>query len=125
MSKAMDCLIYMENVLQDMQNIERKIGKIDSGVRNRAFTVRELMEERELENEKNEKRKQLNELKEKLANFLKDEKQVKDLKDEFSKKYGKSSNSELKKQYGLFKEWIIEAWSEDINVKKDADYGER
>ena len=43
MSEAIKVLQDMQGILQDMHNIERQIDKIDSAVRNRPYTAKELM----------------------------------------------------------------------------------
>ena len=86
MSESMKVLEDMQGILQDMQNIERRIGKIDSRVLNRPFTARELMEERALEIEKDEKRKQLDALKLTLAKLLENKQEEESLKSELLKK---------------------------------------
>lgn len=116
MSKAMGVLMDMEGILHDMQNIERQIDGIDSNVRNRPYTAKELMEERALETEKTEKREQLNGLKQMLARLLEDKNESDILRTELLGKYQKADNSEERSKYGLYLEWIKEASS--INTKK-------
>ena len=109
-------LMDMEGILHDMQNIERQIDGIDSNVRNRPYTAKELMEERALETEKAEKREQLNGLKQMLARLLEDKNESDILRTELLGKYQKADNSEERSKYGLYLEWIKEASS--INTKK-------
>lgn len=116
MSKAMGVLMDMEGILHDMQNIERQIDGIDSNVRNRPYTAKELMEERALETEKTEKREQLNGLKQMLARLLEDKNESDILRTELLGKYQKADNSEERSKYGLYLEWIKEASS--INTKR-------
>ena len=116
MSKAMGVLMDMEGILHDMQNIERQIDGIDSNVRNRPYTAKELMEERALETEKTEKREQLNGLKQMLARLLEDNNESDILRTELLGKYQKADNSEERSKYGLYLEWIKEASS--INTKR-------
>ena len=99
-----------------MQNIERRIGKIDSCVLNRPFTARELMEERALEIEKDEKRKQLDALKLTLAKLLENKQEEESLKSELLKKIKNANTSEEISECGLYNEWIKEATA--INSKK-------
>ena len=116
MSRSMGVLMDMEGILHDMQNIERQIDGIDSNVRNRPYTAKELMEERALETEKVEKREQLNGLKQMLARLLEDKNESDILRTELLGKYQKADNSEERSKYGLYLEWIKEASS--INTKK-------
>lgn len=116
MSRSMCVLMDMEGILHDMQNIERQIDRIDSNVRNRPYTAKELMEERALEIEKAEKREQLNALKQMLARLLEDKNESDTLRTELLAKYQKANNSEERSKYGLYLEWIKEASS--INTKK-------
>ena len=116
MSKAMGVLIDMQGILQEMQNLEKQIDGIDSNVRNRPYTAKELMEERALEAEKAEKRKELNALKQMLARLLEDKNESDTLKAELLEKYQRADNSEKMSKYGLYLEWIKEASS--INTKK-------
>ncbi len=116
MSRSMGVLMDMEGILHDMQNIERQIDGIDSNVRNRPYTAKELMEERALETEKAEKREQLNGLKQMLAKLLEDKNESDILRTELLGKYQKADNSEERSKYGLYLEWIKEASS--INTKK-------
>ena len=112
MSRSMCVLMDMEGILHDMQNIERQIDGIDSNVRNRPYTAKELMEERALETE----REQLNALKQMLARLLEDKNESDTLRTELLAKYQKANNSEERSKYGLYLEWIKEASS--INTKK-------
>lgn len=116
MSRAIGVLMDMEGILHDMQNIERQIDGIDSNVRNRPYTAKELMEERALETEKAEKREQLNGLKQMLARLLEDKNESDTLRTELLGKYQKAGNSEERSKYGLYLEWIKEASS--INTKR-------
>lgn len=116
MSESMKVLGDMQGILQDMQNIERRIGKIDSCVLNRPFTARELMEERALEIEKDEKRKQLDALKLTLAKLLENKQEEESLKSELLKKIKNANTSEEISECGLYNEWIKEATA--INSKK-------
>ena len=116
MSRSMGVLMDMEGILHDMQNIERQIDGIDSNVRNRPYTAKELMEERALETEKAEKREQLNGLKQMLARLLEDKNESDILRTELLGKFQKADNSEKRSKYGLYLEWIKEASS--INTKK-------
>ena len=109
-------LMDMEGILHDMQNIERQIDGIDSNVRNRPYTAKELMEERALETEKAEKREQLNGLKQMLARLLEDKNESDILRTELLGKYQKADNSEERSKYGLYLEWIKEASS--VNTKR-------
>lgn len=117
MSKAMGVLIDMQGILQEMQNLEKQIDGIDSNVHNRPYTAKELMEERALEAEKAEKRKELNALKQMLARLLEDKNESDTLKAELLEKYQRADNSEKMSKYGLYLEWIKEASS--INTKRD------
>lgn len=112
----MSVLMDMEGILHDMQNIERQIDGIDSNVRNRPYTAKELMEERALETEKAEKREQLNGLKQMLARLLEDKNESDALRTELLGKYQKADNSEERSKYGLYLEWIKEASS--VNTKR-------
>lgn len=116
MSRSMCVLMDMEGILHDMQNIERQIDGIDSNVRNRPYTAKELMEERALEIEKAEKREQLNALKQMLARLLEDKNESDTLRTELLAKYQKANNSEERSKYGLYLEWIKEASS--VNTKR-------
>ena len=112
----MKVLEDMQGILQDMQNIERRIGKIDSRVLNRPFTARELMEERALEIEKDEKRKQLDALKLTLAKLLENKQEEESLKSDLLKQIKNANTSEEISECGLYNEWIKEATA--INSKK-------
>lgn len=116
MSRSMCVLMDMEGILHDMQNIERQIDGIDSNVRNRPYTAKELMEERALETEKAEKREQLNGLKQMLSKLLEDKNESDALRTELLGKYQKADNSEERSKYGLYLEWIKEASS--VNTKR-------
>ena len=116
MSESMKVLEEMPGILQDMQNIERQIENRDSRVRNRPFTAEELMEERALETEKGEKRKQLDTLKSTLARLLEDKQEAESLKTELLEKIKNASTSEEISKCGLYNEWIKEATA--INSKK-------
>lgn len=70
MEEALKILQQMSNLLEQMNYLGRQIDGIDEGVRNRAYTVREIMQQREIEKERDGIKGKFDECQEKLTQAI-------------------------------------------------------
>ena len=111
MEEAMDLLEDIRDLDLDMQNLGRKIEAIDNGVRNRAYTVLEIAREDQLQEELKEKRKERDELINRLQKILEDEKIRKLLEDKLKRDFQAASTSEERSEIGQYNEIVRQAVS--------------
>ena len=111
MKEAMDLLEDIRDLDLEMQNLGRKIDAIDSSVRNRAYTVLEIAREDQLQEELKEKRKERDELINRLQKILEDEKIRKSLEDELKSDFQSASTSEERSKIGQYNEIVRQAVS--------------
>ena len=111
MEEAMDLLEDIRDLDLDMQNLGRKIDAIDSSVRNRAYTVLEIAREDQLQEELKEKRKERDELINRLQKILEDEKIRKLLEDKLKRDFQAASTSEERSEIGQYNEIVRQAVS--------------
>lgn len=104
MEEALKILQQMESLLDQMNYLGRQISGIDEGVRNRAYTVRELMEERRIEQERDQVKSEFDENQEKLALAIGTPKNAKELKEMLKNK--KAKKEEHGRNIDLFITWI-------------------
>ena len=111
MEEAMDLLEDIRDLDLDMQNLGRKIDAIDSSVRNRAYTVLEIAREDQLQEELKEKRKERDELINRLQKILENKKIRKSLEDKLKRDFQVACTSEERSEIGQYNEIVRQAVS--------------
>ncbi len=116
---SLDLLRSIRAIDSEMQYKGRQIDAIDSGARNRAYTLVEIKQEDLLQAELDEKRKERDRALSQLEVLLGVEGNAKRLKDELMKRYQKASNSDERNEIRLYSE-IVGQVCNNLSMKKAA-----
>ena len=102
MKERISVLAELANITEEIKLLNKEKSSIEQSVYNRAYTVREIAEDRRLEKEIDLKRKELEERRRKFAKTFASREEISALMDELDKKQ-KESNSQDQSYYSVLK----------------------
>ena len=102
MKERISVLAELANITEEIKLLNKEKSSIEQSVYNRAYTVREIAEDRRLEKEIGLKRKELEERRRKFAKTFLSREEISALMNELDKKQ-KESNSQDQSYYSVLK----------------------
>ena len=102
MKEKLSVLVELANITEEIKLLNKEKSSIEQSVYNRAYTVREIAEDRRLEKEIGLKRKELEERRRKFAKTFLSREEISALMNELDKKQ-KESNSQDQSYYSVLK----------------------
>ena len=102
MKERISVLAELANITEEIKLLNKEKSSIEQSVYNRAYTVREIAEDRRLEKEIDLKRKELEERRRKFAKTFLSREEISALMNELDKKQ-KESNSQDQSYYSVLK----------------------